>query len=247
MIRFVFSFYHPLGGVLLLSACMACTPVLAQNAAMETAAIEKSREAGFLTKIDAQQRKKQLENLIEEGYYPALHFDSTTQKFRFEWAVECPGVSKDVLFSRLKAWCAFQFPEEAAQPRLSEPENGLLIVNGYTYVSYNDATRLNGGLLTSNTYFRVYHRCGYALVFEVRDGGFSVRYEQLSYRMSSGGFTSGNVYVPKVAEQQGIEVFFPVMLHSPERRRQYLALVAATVNDFEATQKALKTYILAGK
>lgn len=217
-----------------------CAPVWAcgQTVELEEAYVNKCISEKTWTQIESTDRGKQWKAL--RAVYPKIPYDTATKMVTVEHIVTFPGVAQAQAFKRVKEWGALHFGSLDAVTDYEDAESGKIIMEGFVPVTYEATFENMWGTTKSVPTFKSLY---FSLVVTVKDGKAKVRYENLKYHYTVGGYMAGSVYVPVEVVRLPFGVGFPITAGAPGTWKGAVELLNKTMSELNATAPSLEKYV----
>jgi len=224
----------------LLFVLAVCAPWMGwgQTVEMEEAYMNKCLSDKTWDQVHGAERVR-LWRTLRDGY-PIIPFDTATRSVTVEHIISFPGIDKVTAFKRVKEWGALHFGSLEAVTDYEDLESGKIILEGWVPVSY-DATFENiwGNVKSVPSYRSLY----FSLVVTVKAGKAKVRYENLKFHYSVGGYIVGGVYMPVELVRAPLGGLFPITSSDSSTWPGSVDLIRKTMRELNATAPSLETYV----
>lgn len=159
-------------------------------------------------------RKALIEACGDSKNYPVLPYDTLSGSFNFIYILECPKVPKDVLFKRVKEWCALSYVDIEHVLRYEDVENGKIIIKGYTPMAYRKTYK--GWFGQTKTYSQSskgYH----TMVVTCKEGKVKLEIKDIRFSFNSRPYWSSNTnsFVTGSESEIYLNQMFPITKNEP--------------------------------
>lgn len=215
---------------------------IAQTQAIEEAHINKQLADKEITPADATIKIKEFRRIIKEsGGYPELPYDTARRVFNLEYILDAPGITKNVLFTRIKEWCAIHYGDVSEVARYESLESGKYIVKGYAPIPYKNSYKgLFGNTNTTTGELKCYH----TIAFTVKDGKVKCRIEELKYHYHIASSYIGTTYYPSSDYDVYFSQKFPLIDGNETNMANQFSLIRDTMKELEWIRSGMLKYLL---
>lgn len=228
---------------LLLSVLFLPLMAIGQTPEIELAILNKKTTTRQIDATDAAKYRDEIRKIIADGAYPKIPYDTLTKQVTMVFTLDAAGLSKTVIFKRIKEWCALAYGDFETVLRYEDSESGKLIVKGYVKVPYIATFK---GFWGDQRKTPTSQKCQHGIMFTVKDGKAKMTIENPSYSFDYGGYVSGSTYISATNYTKPLESFFPIIDDSDTASwRGTLNLIKATMSQFELSARSLEKYIQA--
>ena len=172
--------------------------------------------------------------------YPVIPFDTATKDVLVEHIITFPGVMKGAAFKRVKEWGALHFGSLEAVTDYEDAESGKIILEGWVGITYESTfSNFWGTTKAVPTSRHLY----FSLVVTVKDGKAKMRYENLKYHYTVGGYIVGNTYFPVELVRAPLGRMFPITAGESGTWKGSMDLLSKTMQELNATAPSLEQYV----
>jgi len=216
----------------------------AQTYKMEVDLINSLLISKEKTGPEALEMKKNLDEACDSGRtYPLLPYDTTSGTFNFTYILNCPDVSKNDAFKRVKQWCSLRYADVDAVVRHEDMEAGKLIIKGYTPITY---TKTFQGWWGKKRSYSQRSNCYHTIIFTCIDGKIKMEVNDLRYSFVWSGHYSSltNSYVGAEETQIYLNSMFPIMINDRKEWAGLLELARQTVQVYGRHSEDLRNYVV---
>lgn len=167
-------------------------------------------KSGEKTPQEVGQMKKDLDNACNGSKtYPVLPYDTLTGIFHFSYILDCAGISKKVLFERVKEWCSLSYADIDAVLRYEDFESGKIIIKGYAPLAYRQSYRgLFGQKRTYSQSSKGYH----TTIVTIKEGRVKMEVQDIRFSFISRPYWSSttNSYLAGGDTEVYLNQIFPI-------------------------------------
>jgi hypothetical protein len=227
---------------LLLLLLTICCHAYGQSLSHEYSLLNEKFKSGDLSVEKVRDMKAELKDIEKNGTYPVLEYDSASSDITYKYVLDCPGISKSILYKRIKEWCALKYGDFETVLRYEDFETGKIIVKGYVNLPYDYGWLEWFGQGLTNTQKT---KCTHALVATVKD--FKIKFEirELAYDFEYGGYMIGTTYYAKTGYKLSISSFLPLVNNARIKDwKTALSLLKNTESEFRLTKESLHRYLM---
>jgi hypothetical protein len=162
------------------------------------------------------------ETIKKINKYPDLPL-TKDGKVDFSFIYTYKDIGKNVLFNRTLEWLSITY--------------GLI-------PSYLYSDRVDGKIICTNNFSANNNTtCNYAMIITIMDRKSLIEFENLDYQIRSGGYYSGDTWVPEKNNNFSIYQVFPVILKKSTEWEPNLNILKATKERFNNDVTSLNDYI----
>jgi len=176
--------------------------------------------------------------------YPILPYDTLSGSINFTYVLECPKVSKEVLFKRVKEWCALSYVDIENVLRYEDIESGKIIIKGYIPMAYRKTYK--GWFGQTRTYSQSskgYH----TIVATCKEGKVKLEIKDIRFSFTTRPYWSSltNTYQPGTESEIYLNQMFPITKNEPfEEWIGLLDLARQSALEYKSHSISLNWYLL---
>lgn len=194
----------------------------AQTDSLERINLDKAQASRKISKIDRNFILKKWEEFIQDNDYPEV-FLNDSKKIEYSYYIDFEGQTREKLYNRINEWLAIRY---GIMPSYSygDAVNGKIIYSGFEKVSSN-------------------RHITFSCVFTIKDDKILVDFENIAYEVSSGGYYSGDDFIPENTVSVAINDLFPIITKPMGSWRYYFAALRKMDSRFKNDMAGLNEFI----
>jgi len=175
--------------------------------------------------------------LKDFGGYPKLPYNENTNQIELSHILDLTGISKDIIYSRVKEWVAITYGSISTVLHYNDPERGKLIVKGYWPLLIRQTAFNYWGVPKGETVSSV--KCNTTTIFTIKEGKLKMEFTNIEY-----GTTSYNQLDNRYGEQvRPITSLYPVTAAEEQTWKSRLSTLQQTDVALKLSANSLNEYI----
>jgi len=209
--------------ILILITLLIGSGIYAQTDSTEKVMLNKKQLSREISKAEYSFLSRKWNETMERNKYPELPFNSEG-KVQYSFIMEFKDMSKQKLCNRILEWLTITHG----------------IVPAYLYKNPDD-----GKIICSNSTFIQGTTLGtYTFVFTIKDGKVLIDFMNVGFKVSSGGFYSGDNWIPENTSFTPIDQVYPISTKDISTWTYYLKILETIDEHFNTDINGLNDYII---